>query len=159
MLFKCVSVRSGTCSVMAPGLASGPGHSGCRWLFDVGSCFEALSKHLKGAAGFTGSCVHQIWHGHNYTLRHQNPFLHMYKRMHSYWHSFFPLEVGYSKTHAEKYIWFTRLISWRERIYIFVISMPTTTGSHYISCTSKMTHLGYFWMYCSKATNKCFMCF
>lgn len=90
MLFKCVSVRSGTCAAMAPGLVSGPGHSGCRRLFDVGSCFEALSKHLKGAAGFPGSCVYQIWHGHKYTLRHQNPFLHMYKRMQSYWHSFFP---------------------------------------------------------------------
>lgn len=81
------AVRSGTCALMAPGLVSSPGHSGCHQLFDVGSCFEALSKHLKGATGFPGSCVHQIWHGHKYTLRHQNPFLHMYKRMHSYWHS------------------------------------------------------------------------
>lgn len=131
MLFKCVSVRSGTCAVMAPGLVSGPGHWGCRWLFDVGSCFEALSKHLKGAAGFPGSCVHQIWHGHKYTLRRQNPFLHVYKRMHSYWHSFFfSLEAGYSKTHAEKNIWFTRLIWWRARMNNSIISMPTAAGFH-----------------------------
>lgn len=70
-------VRSGTCACMAPGHVGGKGHSGCPLLFDVEACFEVLSKHLKGAAGFPGSCVHQIWHGHKYTERHQNPFMHI----------------------------------------------------------------------------------
>lgn len=131
------AVRSGTCALMAPGLVSSPGHSGCHQLFDVGSCFEALSKHLKGATGFPGSCVHQIWHGHKYTLRHQNPFLHMYKRMHSYWHS----RGRLFKTHAEKDIWW--LILQRGEMYICIISMPTTTDFHCHVLTQK-THICYF---------------
>lgn len=79
VVFTCVPVRSGTCAGMAPGLTVGKGRSGCPRLFDVEGCFEALSKHLKGAAGFPGSRVHQIWHGRKYTPRHQNSFMHIKK--------------------------------------------------------------------------------
>lgn len=143
MLFKCVSVRSGTCAVMAPGLVSGPGRSGCCRLFDVGSCFEALSKHLKGVAGFPGSCVHQIWHGHKYTLRHQNPFLHMYKRMQSYWHSYFPSRGRLLQDSCREVYLMIELVERKNVHFHHLQQLPTSTGFHCHVLTQK-TQLCYF---------------
>lgn len=64
MLLKCVLVKSGTCSIIARRthvvVNVVQDTQAVAALFDVGSCFEALSEHKGGRSFFLGQAIHLI---------------------------------------------------------------------------------------------------
>lgn len=136
-------VRSGTRAVMAAGLMSGRGHSGCRRLFDVRGCFEALSKHLKGQQVFL---VHAYIRFGTDTNTHWGIKIHLYTRIKGctvIGTSFSPSrgrlfqdsqDTRLGETLGEK--------EWKE-VVCFIIELQ----AYKHRCVSQMTHLCVLWMY------------
>lgn len=152
MSLKCVSVESGTCTIIAPGLMwVVQGTQVAAALFDVGGCFEALSEHTSGGRRFFlvahTDTDNPIWHGHKYThtgIKIKFTHIHMYKSMHSYWHSSPSLSLSRGrifKTHAETYTLFNDVglsCVWRGKEWALLLSNSTkaTSGWQWCCCRS-----------------------